>query len=372
MAAKKQAKLSERDTKTLAKINGIARQALTQASRGNNPALEIRTRTLSNISFNQKKKLIELGDKTQSREFFNVAMARKFMQTMLVASKCKNLIDEGKTISIRQMFYVCKHTLDGSNENTFEDQDESDPIIEDLEVGIDALREELHLFAKRRGGLVGPLVVRDGADDIDLARMGSGAWLIPSICEDNVLKFVRCKAEFILFVEKDAVFQRLNEDGFWKQHNCILMTTEGQATRGARRLLQRMALELKLPIYVLVDSDPWGLYIYSVLKQGSINLAYESMRMAVPDVRFLGMSAYDYKKFDLKPNATIKLSKEDIARAEQMKAYPWFADKKWQREIQELLENQFKMEVDALLTKSISFITEEYIPKKLRDKDYLQ
>jgi hypothetical protein len=34
---------------------------------------------------------------------------------------------------------------------------------------------------------------------------------------------------------------------------------------------------------VLVDNDPWGLYIYSVLKQGSINLAYESMRMAVPE-----------------------------------------------------------------------------------------
>jgi len=129
--------------------------------------------------------------------------------------------------------------------------------------------------------------------------------------------------------------------------------------------------QLKLPIYVLVDNDPWGLYIYSVLKQGSINLAYESMRMAVPNVRFLGMSSFDYKKFTLPKAVEIKLSKEDVARAEQMKAYPWFQDKKWQREIQELLRNGFKMEVDSLLTKSISFITEEYIPKKLRDRDFL-
>ena len=78
-------------------------------------------------------------------------MARKFMQTMLVASGCKKLIDEGKTVSIRQMYYMSKHTLQRSSENTFEDQSESDPIIEDLEVGIDALREELHLFANRRG-----------------------------------------------------------------------------------------------------------------------------------------------------------------------------------------------------------------------------
>jgi DNA topoisomerase-6 subunit A len=96
------------------------------------------------------------------------------------------------------------------------------------------------------------------------------------------------------------------------------------------------------------------------------------MRMAVPTVRFLGMSSFDYKKFNLSSAVQIKLSKEDVNRAEQMKAYPWFADKKWQKEINELLRNGFKMEVDGFLTKSISFITEEYIPKKLRDKDWLQ
>jgi DNA topoisomerase-6 subunit A len=340
--------------------------------KGNNPALEIRMRALSNVSFNEKKRIIELGDRTQSREFFNTAMARKFMQTFLVANGCKTLLDEGKTVSIRQMFYMTKHTLPGTSENTFEDQNESDPIIEDLEVGIDALREELHLFANKRGLVVGRLVVNDAGDQIDLTRMGRGGWGIPSICEEDELKFVRSDAEFILCVEKQAVWHRLNEDRFWEKHKCILMTSEGQAARGARRLLQRMHTELKIPIYVLVDNDPWGLYIYSVLKQGSINLAYESMRMAVPGVRFLGMSSFDYKKFNLTPAVKIKLTKEDIARAEQMKAYAWFQDKKWQKEINELLHNQFKMEVDGFLTKSISFITEEYIPKKLRDKDYLQ
>jgi DNA topoisomerase-6 subunit A len=374
MAAKKSTAgaKSDKDKKTLTKIERLASAALKTVNGGGNPALEIRARTLSNVSFNEKKRIIELGDKTQSREFFNIAMARKFMQTFLIASKCKELIQGQKTISIRQMYYVSKHTLPGSTENTFEDQNESDPIIEDLEVGIDALREELHLFANKRGLVVGPLVVNDAGDEIDLARMGRGGWGIPSICEEDNLKFVRHKAEFVLSVEKQAVWHRLVEDRFWDKYKCILMTTEGQSARGARRFLQRVATELKLPVYVLVDNDPWGLYIYSVLKQGSINLAYESMRMAVPHVRFLGMSAFDYKKFDLKPNATIKLTKEDIARAEQMKAYPWFKEKKWQREIQAIVDNGFKMEVDALLTKNISFITEQYIPKKLRDKDFLQ
>jgi DNA topoisomerase-6 subunit A len=372
MAAKKAKKTSDKDKKTLAKIDKLAQGALRAVAKGGNPSLEIKSRTLSNVSFNQKKRIIELGDKTQSREFFNVAMARKFMQTFLVASKCKGLIEEDKTISIRQMYYVCKHTLPGSSENTFEEQDESDPIIEDLEVGIDALREELHLFANKKGLAAGELVVNDAGDEIDLTRMGRGGWGIPSICEPEMLRFVRCKAEFILLVEKAAVWSRLNEDRFWQKHRCILLTSEGQAARGVRRILQRMATELKLPVYVLVDNDPWGLYIYSVLKQGSINLAYESMRLAVPNVRFLGLSAFDYKKFSLPKAAEIKLTKEDLTRAEQMKAYPWFQDKKWQREIEGITKNGFKMEVDSLLSKYVSFITDEYIPKKLRERDYLQ
>jgi DNA topoisomerase-6 subunit A len=219
--------------------------------------------------------------------------------------------------------------------------------------------------------MVGPLVINDGGDEIDLSRMGTGGWAIPSICEPDVIRFLRSQAEFVLFVEKEAMFSRFNEDKFWKKHKCMLMTSNGQATRGARRLLQRLASELKIPVYVIVDNDPWGLYIYSVLKQGSINLAYESLRLTVPNVRFLGMSSFDYEKFKLTPAVQIKLNEKDVERAQQMKAYPWFKDKKWQREINALLDNGFKMELDGFLTKSISFITEEYIPRKLRDRDYL-
>src|SRR5262249_34078823 len=150
----------------------LAFETLAAVRAGKNPAMSIPVRALSNVAYNEKKRIIELGDKTMSREFFNTGMAKKFMQTFLVASGCKTLLEEQKTVSIRQMFYMTKHTLAGSSENTFDDQSESDPIIEDLEVSIDALREELHLFANKRGLLVGQLVVNDAGDEIDLTRMG--------------------------------------------------------------------------------------------------------------------------------------------------------------------------------------------------------
>jgi DNA topoisomerase-6 subunit A len=361
-----------RAVKTLGKIEKMAQATVRAVAKGENPALSIPLRALSNVSFNEQKNLIELGDRAQTREFFNKAMAKKFMQTFLVAGAVKELLDVGKTTSIRDLFYMTKHTIKGTRENTFDGQEESDPVIEDLEVTVDALREELHLFANPKGRVVGTLTIEDNGDEIDLSRLGSGGYAIPSIVEDYAIKFTKCTAQYVLVVEKFAVWARLNEDKYWRKANCILMTTEGQGARGARRLLQRMSRELKLPVYVLVDCDPWGLYIYSVLKQGSISLAYESMRLALPKARFIGMSIYDYDKYKLSEDVKIDLEKEDVTRAKQMLGYPWFKAPQWQREINALVNAGFKMEIEALSNKGISFVTDEYIPRKLRDKDFLE
>ena len=187
-----------RAEKTLAKIERMAKGTLGEVKKGENPVLSIPIRALSNVSFNEKKRVIELGDKAQSREFFNKAMAKKFMQTFLVAGAVKELLDASKTTSIRDLFYMTKHTIAGSRENTFDEQSESDPVIEDLEVAVDALREELHLFANPKGKLVGPMTIEDSGDEIDLSRMGSGGYGIPSIVED---------ARTGLLVEKENVEQ---------------------------------------------------------------------------------------------------------------------------------------------------------------------
>lgn len=358
-------------TGTTKKLEGLAKATLQLVKSGKNPLIEVPTRTLANVRFNEKKQIIELKGAKQKRYFFNVGQAKKFMQTFLVAKACKDLIGEDKTTSIRDLYYMTKHTLGDTPQNTFEEQDESDPIIEDLEVTIDALREELHLFASNRGSMVGELTIVDKGDTIDLRRMGSGGWSVPSIVEDDVVQFRKNDAKFVLLVEKDAVWRRLNEDKFWKKHKCVLITGQGQPPRGVRRLCRRLTRELKLPLYVLVDNDPWGFYIYSVLKQGSINLAYESMRMAVPEARFVGLSSFDKDKYALPNNVTIRMTDEDNSRAKQMLAYPWFQRKEWQREIQHMVKTGVKLEIEALSNRGISFITEEYLPKKFRDRDWL-
>jgi DNA topoisomerase-6 subunit A len=358
--------------KTAQKIEKLADAVLKTVKSGKNPFVEIPIRSLANVKFNEKRRLIELGSQRQKRYFFNVSMAKKFMQTFLVSDACKELIDSGKTTSIRDLYYITKHTIGDTKQNTFEEQDESDPVIEDLEVALDALREELHLFASRKGSMVGPITIRDSGDTIDLRRMGSGGWAVPSIVEANVIEFVKHEAKYILLIEKDAVWTRFNEDKYWRRERCIILQGGGQPPRGVRRLVQRLHSELRLPVYVLVDNDPWGFYIYSVMKQGSINLAYESMRMAVPDARFIGLSSFDKLTYKLPSNVAIKMDDGDISRAKQMLAYPWFQAKKWQQEIEEMVKSGQKFELEALSRRGISFITEEYLPRKLKDRDWLE
>src|SRR5512139_3762671 len=366
------ARLDAIDKKTIQKIERLADTVVRSVKGGTNPFVEIPIRSLANVKFNEKKRLIELGSQRQKRYFFNVSMAKKFMQTFLVSDACKELVESGKTTSIRDLYYITKHTIGDTRQNTFEEQDESDPIIEDLEVSLDALREELHLFASRKGTMVGPITIRDSGDTIDLRRMGSGGWGVPSIVEENVIQFGKHEARYVLLIEKDAVWSRFNEDKFWKREKCVIIQGGGQPPRGVRRLVQRLHSELKLPVFVLVDNDPWGFYIYSVMKQGSINLAYESMRMAVPDARFVGLSSFDKGKYQLPSNVAIKMNDQDNARAKQMLAYPWFKKAHWQREIQEMVRSGLKFELEALSRRGISFITEEYVPKKLRDRDWLE
>jgi DNA topoisomerase-6 subunit A len=362
----------KQDAATTKKIESLASSIVKSSLGQKEPTFEIPTRSVSNMKYNKKKRILEMGSNTQTRSLFNLGQSRKFMQSLLLAKGCRDLIQAEKTLSLRGMYYMGLHTIPGTKEKTFNEQSESDGILEDLEVALDGLREELHIFAKKRGTMVGNITVVDSGDEINCRKMGTGGYAIPSICEPNVMQFKDCGADFILHVEKDTVWSRFNEDRFWETHNCILTEGSGQPPRGVRRMLHRMHKELGLPVYCLLDCDPWGHYIYSVIKQGSINLAFESERMAIPDAKFMGIRAKDYERLDLSDDVKIDLNDRDITRAKQIAAYPWFVGKReWQREIKTMLNNGFKMEVESLITKDISYVTEEYVPARLKEGDFL-
>jgi DNA topoisomerase-6 subunit A len=120
-----------------------------------------------------------------------------------------------------------------------------------------------------------------------------------------------------------------------------------------------------------VDNDPWGYYIYSVVKQGSINLAFESERMAIPKAKFIGLSSADPDAYGLPRNVGIKLNDKDISRAKELLKYRWFQKKHWQEEIKRMLSIGLKYELDALANKDFRYLTKTYLPRKLKEEDWL-
>ena len=356
--------------KSSEKLKELGKKIVNDIDKNKNPNLEIPIRALSNIVYNKKTKTLELGNKTANRYFFNIAHAKKFLQTVEVASILKKeLLDTGKHEHLRGVFYIAKRTIPQTNINLVDDQTESDKIIEDLEVITGLSREQLHVSANKMGSMIGNITLIDSGDTIDCSKLGKCGYSIPSITDE--LDFKKVDAKYVLYMEKAAIFERLNEDKFWRKNNCILVTSQGQTTRGIRRLLQKLAEEKNLPIYVMTDFDPWGFYIYSVIKYGSIALAHASEKLTIPGVKFLGITADDITKYDLKKHL-IKLNDQDVTRVKQVSEYEWFKDNKdWQRQLKMIKDFGAKAEIQALSSKGISFISDVYLPEKIKNKSFI-
>ncbi len=370
---KARVKESESSKAVAKRVRGMAQEIVTDIKKNRDPTFTTQQRGRSNVEFNEDVGILQLGEKITERNFLNVGHARKFMQTMMVAAKTHEYLNENKTASIREIYYELKHTLGNTKENTLEDQSESNACIVDLEHSIDSIREKLNLHANPKGTLYGNITLRDKVhhnDKFNCSKLGRGGWSVMSRIEPEEIEIVDVNAKYILVIETEAMYERLVEEGFAKKHNAILVSTGGQAARGTRRLIQRLHSEANLPVYVFCDGDPFGWYIYSVIKQGSMALAAHSEFMAVPDAKYIGMTLEDVETYGL-GNVTEKMKEGDIKRAKEMLDYPWFKNKPWQKELKKALHEKIRIEQQALANKSLSFVAEKYLPEKIKKQDFL-
>jgi DNA topoisomerase-6 subunit A len=368
-------RVSERkDADAKKKLEVFGKGILEEVEKGKSPTFTTLSRSRSNVKYDEKAGVLMLGKNPEERNFVNVAQAKRFMQTVAIASKCYKFINENLHTSIRGLFYQLKYSLgEDVDENIFNEQAESNPLIEDLEVSLGVKREDLNLNANRKGVLAGNLKIHDtfGGEHqlIDAAKQGRSGWAIPSDV-DNEIEFTDVRAKYVLVVEKDAVWQRLNEDGFWKKENCILISPQGQAARGTRRLIRKLA-DKGLPIYVFNDCDAWGWYIYWTIKTGSINLAYMGKEIATPEAKFLGVTMEDIERYDFLKKMTMKASEVDIKRAQDMLQYPWInRHKAWVEELNKVIKTKTKLEQDTLQGPKLTFVG-DYIREKIAAKRFL-
>ncbi|MFH2106897.1 MAG: DNA topoisomerase IV subunit A [Candidatus Micrarchaeota archaeon] len=362
------------DKKAMEKLEELGKNMVKEIKADEGPTFETKIRSKSNTIYDRGIGCLRVGDRTEIRKFLSVGGARKFMQTVAVASKTKDFIGQDLHTSIRGLYYQLKFSLgEDLDEDLFTEQSESNGLIEDLEVALGVTREDLHLTTDRKGVVAGEMIVKDtfaGEDTIiDCSKQGRSGWMVPSDI-DNGIELRDIKAKYVLVVEKDALWQRLNEDKFWQKEKCILITPKGQASRGTRRLLRKLA-DKGLPIYCFMDCDAWGWYIYWTIKTGSMNLAYLGRNFAVPEARFLGVTMDDIEEFKFLQKLTIKAKDVDVKRAEEMLGYPWVNQhKEWVSNLKKVIKTRKKIEQDALQGQRLTFVG-EYLNDKIKNKKWL-
>ncbi|MBT5136531.1 MAG: DNA topoisomerase VI, partial [Phycisphaerae bacterium] len=81
----------KRDAATKKKIETLATSVVKRSMAQKEPSFEIPTRSISNMTYNKKKRILEMGTNTQTRSLFNLGQSRKFMQSLLLAKGCRDL-----------------------------------------------------------------------------------------------------------------------------------------------------------------------------------------------------------------------------------------------------------------------------------------
>ena len=106
---------------------------------------------------------------------------------------------------------------------------------------------------------------KDGGDGGDGAESSTATTTSPPL-----FRIQTEAAQFILVVEKEGIYNRLSEDRFFDKYPCILVTGKGFPDFSTRALVQTLHHALQLPVYGLVDCNPFGVQILNTYA-GSIH-----------------------------------------------------------------------------------------------------
>ncbi|HPA18752.1 MAG TPA: DNA topoisomerase IV subunit A [Verrucomicrobiae bacterium] len=337
------------------------------------PSMSFPVRSLQNVRYDTRRGHFEILGKKVTRTL-SYTTVKTFAQSMRLLATTKNdLLDKDDIAGKREVYYNSKSW----GECRFDEQPESDALLDDIEAMLAINREQLGYIPEERGGDVcGPIIVidRDPSSGrpirINCKELGTGAWSVPSRVEH--LGF-ETKAKFILVVETASLFQRLVHHRYFDRANCVLVSMSGVPTRACRRFVRRLADDQRLPVLAFTDGDPYGYCnIYRTLKVGSGQAAHINRFFCVPQAQFLGVTPQDIKDYNLE-DATHPLEEADIKRAKDaLKNDPFIQHhKEWQKALEEMLRMGVRIEQQAFAKHGLNFVLEKYLPEKLKKAKFL-
>lgn len=353
------------DAKVIEGIKEIASDIYNDIVKKKQPKLDIPLRALANVKYDPKVGYFDILSKKKSRTL-TAGTVKTFAQTLKMMSLSKQLVETDDIATKREAYYVSKNW----GEARFNEQVESDTVMDDIEASMMVNREQLGFIPEEKGGdVAGQLIVIDKDPDtgkeikIDCTKFGSGAYSVPITVEH--LKF-ETKAKFILAIETAGMFQRLVKHNYWKKAGCILISMGGVPSRACRRFIRRLSDEIKIPVYAFVDGDPYGIgNIYRTLKVGSGNAAHINRYFCVPQAKFLGVTPQDVIDYKLPTHPLKDIDQKKIK--DMLKNDPFIKHyKEWQKALEMMAKSGRRAEQQALAAWGLNYVMDKYLPEKLK------
>lgn len=319
----------------------LAEKMLKDLENSKRPYLEAVKTSLDNSYYNSKVGYLTPGDKRVRTEL-NVSSVQKLARVVFMLEILLRNLNIGAVNTKRELYYICKGLIKGDKKYRpldFEDQNESDSIIDFIGDMMQVYREELNCFANDRGGQTysNQLIVEETMADgtratIDLSTLGTAPYMPKNKPQALRLK-AKKKIDFALVVESEGTAGTLHTMGFTKRNNCILIGAQGVPSNGVRGWCKLIQDELEVPMYFFGDLDAYTLQnIFRTLKAGSAASLIRNADFSAPEVKFLGVLPEDVKKYDL---FCYNVKESDPAEARSLKKAkdvldndPFFLDKK--------------------------------------------
>jgi len=314
---------------------------LKELERARRPVLEATKCSLDNCTYDAKIGYLVAGDKMVATEL-NVNSVKKMSRAIFVLELILRNLRVGAINTKRELYYISKGEIKHNKELKpldFEDQNESDAIIDFIGELLEVYREELNCYANDRGGQTYSqhLVVEETMPNgekavIDLSKLGTSPFQ-PKNRPQNLKLTKKGKIDFALIVESEGTANTLVNSGFTKRNPSILIGAQGVPSNAVRGWCKLIQDQLKIPMYFFGDLDAYTLQnIFRTLKAGSAASLIRNKDFSAPDVRFLGVLPHDIKKYDL-PDYAVRESDAQESRAlkkarDALQNDPFFKDKK--------------------------------------------
>lgn len=364
-------------------------QMLKDLESAKRPTLEAVKCSLDNSFYDPKLGYLTPGDKKVRTEL-NVSSVQKLARTVFMLEILLNNIKTGAVNTKRELYYMSKGLVKSDTfykPLDFDEQTESDSIIDYVSDLLEVYREELNCYANDRGGqtysqqLVVTETLQDGSTaTVDLSSLGTSPFQPKNKPQSLKLK-AKKKIQFCLVVESEGTANTLVSNGFTRRNNCIVMGAQGVPSNAVRGWCKTIQDQLKVPIYFFGDLDAYTLQnIYRTLKAGSAASLIRNSDFSAPEVKFLGVLPEDVKKYDLHCyNVNDKNSSDARALKKAKDALendPFFKDKKNKKVsdiLRWLIKNKIRCEQQSFFSVDPKdpHKTEKIILEKIKSGSYV-